>query len=85
MEKQIINLLENYPAFLTSEHLVKLGIYKNIDSAYHARTSGNSPQWIKLRHKIIYPKFGVVDFLTAGMTQESALSHSDNKTTAKEE
>jgi len=83
MKNQIINLLEKYPAFLVSEHLVDLGIYKNIDSAYHARISGHSPKWIKLRHKIIYPKFAVVDFLAARMGEEGFCSTSNNKLTTK--
>lgn len=85
MKNQIINLLENYPSFLTSEHLVDLGIYKNTDSAYHARTNSHSPPWIKLKHKVIYPKFGVIDFLVDRMEQESSSSISNNKITAKED
>jgi len=59
----IEKMLESYPAFLTSAHLVELGIYSCIDSAYHARTNKCSPAWIKLKHKIVYAKCDVIEFL----------------------
>ena len=57
--------LEKYPEFLSSEHLVQLGIYKSTDAAYQARVHGHSPQYIKMKHKILYPRQAVIDFLAS--------------------
>jgi len=63
MNQNITTSLENLPEFLSSTHLVSLGIYKSIDSAYQARMNGHSPQFIKLAHKVLYPKRAVIEFL----------------------
>lgn len=55
--------LEGFPAFLSSHHLVKLGIFKSLDRAYIARKNGNTPKYIKLKHQFIYPKCEVISFL----------------------
>ena len=68
MNPNLITSLEHLPEFLSSEHLVHLGIYTSIDSAYQARMNGHSPGWIKLKHKVLYPKKAVIEFLEQRMT-----------------
>ena len=63
MSPNITESLKQLPEFLSSEHLVHLGIYKSIDAAYQARINGFSPQYIKMRHKVLYSKKAVIDFL----------------------
>lgn len=64
---QMSRALEQFPAYLTSEQLVQLGIYSSIDAAYQARIGGNSPVYIKLKHRILYPKQAVIEFLECRM------------------
>ena len=65
MNHNIFEALVSFPEFLSSEHLVQLGIYKSIDAAYQARLHGHSPGYIKLRKKILYPKQAVAEFLAS--------------------
>jgi hypothetical protein len=60
---KIVSSLEGFPAFLSSHHLVKLGIFKSLDRAYVARKNGNTPKYIKLKRQFIYPKYEVISFL----------------------
>ena len=69
--QNISTTLENLPEFLSSTHLVGLGIYKSIDSVYQARSNGNSPQFIKLAHKVLYSKQAVIEFLERGVSTKS--------------
>lgn len=55
--------IEQMPDYLSTQHLIQLGIYPSIDAAYQARVNGFSPQYIKMRHKVLYPKQAVIDFL----------------------
>jgi hypothetical protein len=69
MNQNITEALSRFPDFLSSEDLVKLGIYKSIDATYQARLKRYGPEYIKLRKKILYPKLGIVKFLTARSSQ----------------
>lgn len=60
-------MLKDYPEFLTSEHLVKLGLYASIDAAYQARRIGVGPRFIKMKHLVLYPKGELVKFLEEGL------------------
>jgi len=71
MNQNIHSSLEKLPEFLSSEDLVKLGIYSSIDAAYQARAAGHSPSFIKLNHKIIYPRKAVIEFLERRLHSES--------------
>lgn len=71
MSKIIRDALKYLPEFLTTEHLVQLGIYKSVDSAYLARVNGHSPEFIKLKHKILYPKTTVIEFLESRLVDPS--------------
>ncbi len=57
------NSIQNMPEYLSTQHLIQLGIYPSIDAAYQARVRGYSPDFIKLRHKILYSKKSVIEFL----------------------
>lgn len=76
MRDELAITLEEYPEFLSSVHLVKLGIYNSIDAAYLARVRSNSPAFIKMKHKILYPKKAVIDFLAErSMTDSKEKTH----------
>lgn len=51
------------PEFLSSRDLIKLGLYPSLAATYSARVRGCSPNFIKLKHKILYPKMGVIEFI----------------------
>jgi hypothetical protein len=59
------NIFEQMPEYLSTRHLINLGIFSSIDAAYQARCNGNSPDFIKLRHKILFPKQAVINFLAS--------------------
>jgi len=63
MSSTIAKAFEGMPEFMSSQDLVDLGIYASIDSAYQARKKESGPQFIKLKHKILYPKQLVIEFL----------------------
>jgi len=63
MNQNLSNSLEKLPEFLSSNHLVKLGIFPNLDATFQARKKGVSPDYIKLARKILYPKQAVIEFL----------------------
>jgi hypothetical protein len=51
------------PELLSSQDLITLGLFSSPDAAYVARLHGNSPDFIKLRRKILYPKSSVIQFI----------------------
>jgi hypothetical protein len=55
------------PDFLRPEDLISLGLYTTSDAAYWARTKGESPTFIKLGRRILYPKKAVIEFLESRM------------------
>jgi len=63
--------IEQMPDYLSTQHLIQLGIYPSIDAAYQARMNGFSPQYIKLRHKVLYSKKAVIEFLESRTQPES--------------
>lgn len=58
-----ISKLASLPDFLSSNDLVDLGLFSSPDSVYFARMKGNSPDFIKLGRRVIYPKASVIQFL----------------------
>ena len=70
MNNTISDKLSYMSEFLSSQDLVDLGIYPSTDAAYLARIRSNSPSWIKLKHKVIYPKKAVLEFLEQRMHVE---------------
>ena len=76
--RTISEKLNHMSEFLSSQDLVDLGIYKSIDSAYLARMRSNSPSFIKLKHRVLYPKQAVIEFLEQRMrhkTNDSTNTH----------
>ncbi len=63
MNNALSDKLNQMNEFLSAQDLVYLGIYASIDAAYLARKRSNSPAYIKLKHKILYPKKAVLTFL----------------------
>jgi hypothetical protein len=58
-----VSALYSLPELLSSNDLVTLGLFSSPDSAYLARMRGNSPDFIKVGRKILYPKFSVIQFI----------------------
>jgi len=55
--------LEHLPEFITPQDLVDLGIFPTLDATYLARLRKNSPPFIKLKHKILYQKKDLIEWL----------------------
>jgi len=72
MSKQIFSQLDSFPEFLTSNHLVDLGLYTSIDAAYSARIHGKSPDFLQFKRKILYPKTSVLQFLEQHIHKQNA-------------
>lgn len=75
MIKPLHAQLDALPEFLTSTHLVELGLFSSIDSAYLARLRNNSPDYLKLKGKVLYPKSSVIEFIEQRMKKGSTLSN----------
>ena len=63
MEELIERLLDPYPDLLSSQDLVRIGLFKNIQMAHYMRSIGNSPPFMKVGQKVLYPKEGVQKFM----------------------
>lgn len=72
MQIKVTNPLETYPEFLSSSDLVSLGLFGSPDLAYLARRKGNSPDYIKIGRKVLYPKPAVVEFIEQRLQKGSA-------------
>lgn len=59
----LIKSLEKFPELLDINDLIKLGLYAHKNGAYQARRNGNSPSYIKMARKILYPKEAVKAFM----------------------
>lgn len=55
--------LEQFPDFLTTNDLVNLGLYPSSDAASVARKRGNSPDYVRVGRRILFPKQNVIKFL----------------------
>lgn len=67
MSQTLHNTLNDLPQFLSSRHLVALGLYPSLDAVYLARVRGHSPDFIKLKRKVLYPKSSVLEFIEQRM------------------
>jgi hypothetical protein len=56
-------MLKDYPEFLQSTDLVKLGIYRRTDAAFLARRDKLGPPFMKMKRKILYPKKELIKYL----------------------
>lgn len=59
----------NISNFLSSRDLVSLGLYPSTDAVYLARVRGNSPDFIKLGRKVLYPRESVMRFVQERIQQ----------------
>ena len=59
----MIHDLSSYPDLLTTKHLVALGLFSSLDAAYVARRRNNSPDFIQVKRRVIYPKAAVQEFM----------------------
>ena len=66
-----LNKFQSLPEFLTSDDLVKLGLYLSTNSLYFARLRGKSPDFVKIGRRVIYPKESVVEFITSNIKKGS--------------
>jgi hypothetical protein len=61
--QEFLKKLESYPELLDINDLINLGLYSNKNDTYRARRDGNSPHYIKMPGKILYPKEAVKEFI----------------------
>ncbi len=85
MKNPISSSLQQMPEYLSTQHLIQLGIYPSIDAAYQARINGYSPEYIKLRHKILYPKRSIIEFLTNRTKPGDTYSPTQSSVTTQQE
>ncbi|MFA6534689.1 MAG: hypothetical protein WCS92_00355 [Candidatus Babeliales bacterium] len=55
--------IDSMPALLSVGDLVAIGLYSSTNAAYLARVHGNSPDFIKLKRKVLYKRESVADFI----------------------
>lgn len=63
--------ISNLPEFLSSQDLVALGLFSSTDSAYVARIRGDSPEFLKVGKKVLYPKASLLRFIQDRLTDRS--------------
>jgi len=59
----MLKKIDILPDFLTTNDLVNLGLYPSLDSAYFARIKSDTPPFIKLGRRVLYPKDKLVQFI----------------------
>ena len=62
------------PEFLTSTHLVALGLYANLDAAYQDRRDGKGPAYIQTKRKVLYPKASVRKWIDDNLIEPSSVA-----------
>ncbi len=67
MTDNIYTKFDSMPELLSGEDLVRIGLYPNKAAAYLARYRGQSPDFVKIGKKILYPKESVVQFLNRNL------------------
>ncbi len=78
MSEHLYNTLNDLPQFLSSRHLVKLGLYPSLDAVYLARARGQSPDFLKLKRKVLYPKDSVLLFIEQKMKKGNDVPFSNH-------
>lgn len=71
--------LKDCAEFLSSHDLVNLGLFPSPDAVYFARLRGNSPDFIKMNRKVIYPKASVIKFIEQRMVKGTDERVSESK------
>ena len=78
MIDNIHNALDDMPQFLSSRQLVQLGLYPSLDAVYLARVRGQSPDFMKLKRKILYPQHRVLAFIEQNKKKGTSASFNSN-------
>lgn len=68
----ITSAFQDLPEFLTTTHLIELGLYQNFAAAYLARKNGISPSYVRISCRILYPKSAVIEFIEKNLRDGSA-------------
>jgi hypothetical protein len=55
--------LKDFSTLMTSNDLVKIGLYSSIDQAYQSRLKGEGPSYIQPARKVLYPKDLVIKYM----------------------
>ena len=67
----ILKMENTLPDIVDTHDLVKLGLYRSIQSAYHSRLKHKSPAYFAVGKRIFYPKAAVLDWLKENKGDES--------------
>lgn len=62
-DKWIDNLTKDLPERCSTQDLVGIGLYNSVHAAHMARRRGDTPPYIQLGRKFIYPKEGIIHWL----------------------
>ena len=64
IHEHITKSLKNFPEFLRSKDLLKLGLYKSYGDIYHSKKRGLSPPHVLLGDKkIVYLKTSLIEWI----------------------
>lgn len=55
--------LNNFPEFMTSQHLVDLGLFSSTKTVWVARHNKSGPHFVRIIKKILYPKEFVIEWI----------------------
>lgn len=75
----IFSKLESLPEFLTTSQLINIGLYPSNNAAYIARAKGQSPNFIQVNRKVLYPKSSVLNFIERHMRLHDSSASTTNK------
>lgn len=84
-ESTLLSKLDQLPDWISSTQLVSLGLFSSNCAMYLARVRGQSPDYIKIGKKVLYPKSGVIDFIRNHSHDGSIPKHKKPDTAVKEE
>lgn len=82
MSEKVSNL-DDLPEFLNSHDLIKLGLFTSYDTVFLARKKGNSPDFVRIGRKVLYPKASVIAFVKKNL-KNGSLSKSDREALERE-
>lgn len=63
MDELLYKIKHGYSDLLSVKDVIALGLFSSPDMAWEARKYGRSPDYIKMHHKILYPKESIIQFL----------------------
>jgi len=62
------------PEFLTTQHLVDIGLYPNRPSVHLARSRGQAPDCMRIGKKIVFPRAAIIEFVLSNMEQKKVIN-----------